>query len=163
MKRPLPLCAIAGLISCLTNIGCSDNWQAETQPASGRVSINGQPPVGALVQLYPAGEKVDVRNSRPWGLVGNDGAFALSTYESGDGAPTGEYKFTIIWPVDPSSPAPTDRLNYQYSRPEQSTWSISIQEGENLLPPVDITGAKVLTKEQASAPRQAPPTPGMAS
>jgi hypothetical protein len=160
MKRISP-CTIAGLLAFLTSLGCSDNWQAATHPASGRVSINGEPPVGALVQLYPLGEKVDVRNSRPWGLVGTDGAFTLSTYESGDGAPTGEYKFTIIWPVDPSSPAPTDRLDYKFSRPEQSTRSMTIQEGENVLPPVDITGAKVLSKEQASSSRQAPPIPGM--
>jgi hypothetical protein len=153
--------AVAGLVACLTCLGCSDNWQAETHPASGRVSINGEPPTGALVQLYPVGEKVDVRNSRPWGKVGDDGAFSLSTYETADGAPAGEYSFTIVWPVDPSVPAPTDRLQFKYSQPERSKWPVTIQAGENVLPLVEITGAKVLSKNQASAPRQAPPGPAI--
>ncbi len=35
---------------------------------------------------------------RPHGRVGPDGRFTLTTYQPGDGAPTGKYNVTVVWP-----------------------------------------------------------------
>ncbi|GIW98619.1 MAG: hypothetical protein KatS3mg111_1952 [Pirellulaceae bacterium] len=142
--------------------GCGDaDWHAETHPAQGRITINGSPPVGAVITLYPTGGKVDTRNSTPWALVEEDGSFTLSTYELGDGAPAGAYKLTVRWPVDVTdmSAALTDRLQGAYSRPERSQWTVTIEEGENQLPPIEITGAKVLAEERSTKLRGGPNGP----
>jgi len=145
--------------------GCrGEDWQASTYPAQGRITINGKPPEGAVVELHSRGEeKPDVRNSRPWGIVQSDGTYSLSTYEKSDGAPPGEYAVTIRWPPDVSQPSFADRLGGAYSTTRKSKWSVTIEEGENELPPIEITGARVQSKEHARPPRQAPPGPGMGS
>lgn len=144
----LPLCA-----------GCGEDWQAETYPAHGRIAINGEPPAGAIVELRSVHAQPDVRDSRPWGVVDAEGRFVLSTYEAGDGAPRGEYKVIIRWPPDVTQPSLADRLGGAYATSDKSQWSVSIEEGENELPSIDITGAKVASKEKAVAPRRAPPGP----
>jgi len=148
-------------LACLACLGCGEDWQAETHPVIGRVNINGQAPEGAVVTLYTTGEKVDERNSRPWGVVQHDGSFTLTTYDKGDGAPVGTYKLTIKWPEDLSKPstAMTDRLGGKFARPEQSQWTVTIEEGNNELELIEITGVKVQTKRHAS-PGKAPPMPG---
>lgn len=160
MKR-VPSPAMAGLLVCLTCLGCGGDWQAETHPAGGQISVNGEPPAGAVVELHATGEAVDVRNSRPWAIVQEDGSYTLSTYERNDGAPVGEYAVTVRWPPDVSQPSLSDRLNNAYVDPSRSQWKVTISEGDNELPPIEITGAKVLSEEQANRAGTAPPGPGM--
>lgn len=138
--------------------GCGgEAWQAETHPASGRVSVNGEPPVGALVHLYPAAESVDKRNSRPWGKVQEDGTFTLSTYKPADGAPVGEYIFTIVWPDEPLKPTLFDRLGHKYAKPEQSQWRLVVEEGENEFPPIEMQRVKVTMEPPKNAsPKHTP-------
>lgn len=156
--KGIDLLALAGLLICL---GCGENWQAETHPTHGRITINGEAPNGAVVELYATGEAVDVRNSRPWAIVQEDGTYSLSTYERGDGAPAGQYAVTVRWPPDVSQPSLADRLGGAFVRPERSRWSVTVGEGENELPPIEITGAKISSREQANSPRRAPPGPPM--
>jgi len=142
--------------------GCSDDWRAETHPVTGKILVNGKPPEGAVVTLHPADEKVDKRNSMPWGVVDADGVFHLQTYEKGDGAPVGEYHVTIKWPwdVNDMSLAMTDRLGKAYSRPEKSKWQVTIVEGGNILDPIEITGAKVVMEPPSKTGGKSPGPPG---
>lgn len=153
------LTSALGLLICAT--GCGEDWQAETYPAHGRITINGQPPAGAVVELHSVGEKPDIRNSRSWAVVREDGTYTLSTYEMEDGAPAGQYAVIIKWPPDVTKPSFADRLGGAYSNPKRSQWTVTIVESKNELPPIEITAAKVLSKEQARSPRQAPPGPAM--
>ncbi|QEG01944.1 hypothetical protein Mal15_60250 [Stieleria maiorica] len=143
--------------------GCADEaWQADTYPAHGTITVNGEPPEGAVVELVASGRsQPDVRNSRPWALVEADGTFALSTYEIGDGAPAGEYDVLIRWPPDASKPSFADRLSGAYSTAEKSPWTFTVKQEENTLPAIEITGAKVQSEERARPPRQAPPGPAV--
>lgn len=152
------LLAAAATLVCA---GCGEDWQAETYPAGGRITVNGEPPGGAVVELRSTGEQPDVRNSRPWGVVQEDGTYTLSTYEQGDGAPAGSYKVVVRWPPDVTQPSLADRLSGAYANSERSQWTVTIEEGENELPHIAIEGANVLSKDEAAAPRQAPPGPGM--
>ncbi|RUL83183.1 hypothetical protein [Tautonia sociabilis] len=133
--------------------GCGESWEAETYPASGRLTINGDPAEGALVQLHAIGEPPDERNSRPWGKVRSDGTYTLSTYRNEDGAPAGEYALTITWPPDSSVPSLDDRLGFTYSDPGRSKWKVTIEEGENELPPITLTEP---TLDHSSAGRRRP-------
>lgn len=134
----------ASLAACALAAGCGgEEWQVATHPATGRITINGEAPAGALVQLHSIGGKVDERDSRPWGKVREDGTYSLSTYETGEGAPPGTYAITVTWPTDPKVPFAPDRLKYKYSRPEQSKWQATIKEGENEIPTIEIAGASI--------------------
>ena len=143
--------------------GCGgEEWQAATYPARGTITVNGEPPIGAVVELRSTGAQPDVRNSRPWAVVQADGSFALSTYMQGDGAPVGTYKVVVRWPPDVTQPSLADRLSGAYATPERSQWTVTIAEGENDLPPVAITGAKVLPKMTSPTGPASPPGPMLA-
>lgn len=135
--------AIGSLASVISLVGCSDDWHASPQPVSGKVTVNGQPPAGAVVQLEPVSAPVDVRKSRPLGVVQDDGTFTLKTYEPGDGAPIGDYKFLIHWPEDWREPSSFDRLDHKYDRPETSAVTVSVVAGVTELSPIAIENAKV--------------------
>ena len=151
---------IVALLAGVSVLGCGDDqWQAATHQAHGRVTVNGEPAAGAVVELHCVGQKPDARNSRPWAIVKHDGSFTLSTYEQGDGAPAGEYALVVRWPPDVSQPSLADRLGGSFARPEQSRWRVTIKEGENELPPVAITGAKVLSPHPVRSASKTPPGP----
>jgi hypothetical protein len=148
-----PARALAAAVLAAACLGCGESWEAATYPASGRVTINGEPPAGALVQLCPTGAKVDERDSRPWGVVKEDGSYTLATYDGGAGAPAGEYMFTITWPPSVKVPSMADRLGHRYSKPDQSRWKMTIKPGENALPDVEMTNVVVNSKlQQESKP-----------
>lgn len=135
----LTLFAVVGLVGC----GGSD-WQVQTYPSQGSVTINGEPPEGAVVELHSVGtQSPDVRDSRPWGIVQADGTYTLSTYEMGDGAPAGEYSVLIRWPPDVTKPSFADRLSGAFSTTEKSKWTVTIEQGDNELPLIEISGVKV--------------------
>ena len=139
----------ASLTATLT--GCGEDWQAQTFPVSGRLTINGQPATGALVQLVATGAQPDVRNSRPWGVVGPDGAFHLATYEPGSGAPAGDYGLTITWPVDSSVLGSPDRLQGKYADPATYRQPVTIKGGPTAIPPIELTRVIVAQNPRAAA------------
>ncbi|WP_164102087.1 hypothetical protein [Candidatus Laterigemmans baculatus] len=154
-----PLMRCSGLsLACLLLAGCGgdDAWHAETQPVQGKITINGQPPAGAVVTLYPTGAEFDVRESKPWGVVGPDGIYQLRTYEKGDGAPRGEYDVTIVWRENPSIPGSPDMLSGAYDEPTESQWSVTIEEDQTELPPIEVTGAKVAENPRRQMQRPSP-------
>ena len=133
------------LLLSLAALGCSNDeqWHAATQPVQGEISINGEIPSGAIVTLYPASEAVDIRESKPWGVVGDDGTYKLRTYNKGDGAPLGEYDVTFVWRENPSVPGSPDLLAGAYDEPAESQWKFTVESGQTQLPPIELTGAKV--------------------
>lgn len=155
--QPMQIRLMTAALACVLIVGCGDHWQADTQPATGRVTINGRPPAGALVHLYPVAERVDKRNSTPWGKVQPDGTFALTTYEPSDGAPMGEYFFTIVWPEDSSKPSLFDRLGRKYAKPQQSKWRVTVKEGDNVLPPIELTNVQVTMSAPQAQRKKMPP------
>jgi hypothetical protein len=73
-----------------------------------------------------------------------DGTFAVSTFEAGDGAPAGEYVATFAWGearglgIDTDS----DKLSGRYSNPETSEYHVTVKEGE----PTDMGRIELTTK-----------------
>jgi len=62
-------------------------------PVNGKLFIEGEPASGALVVFHPQG--VDRAAPRPKGYVDARGNFVISTFQPGDGAPSGEYRVTV--------------------------------------------------------------------
>jgi hypothetical protein len=111
----------------------------------GTLTINDEPAAGAMLVFHPADkEGFDARQTRPRADVGPDGVFEVTTYQQGDGAPTGDYKVGILWFKDPDASTPWDKLQGRYANPESTGIQVTINEGVNLLDPIDITGARVV-------------------
>lgn len=131
--------------------GCfGKKWQATLQPAHGTCLVNGLPATSAIVLLFPKSGNIDVRESKPWGVVDDKGEYRLSTYQSGDGIPIGDYDVTLVWLADRSQPKSADRLRDRYSDPKKPLMSISIQEGENTLPLIDLKESKLLPSSHSA-------------
>lgn len=98
--------------------------------------------------------KVDCHNRGPldnehptvsWAMTGDGGTFAISTYESGDGAPPGEYALTFHWGemnLISMNYGGKDRLKNKYSKPEDSVVKFTVKEGS----PVDLGEISLSTK-----------------
>ena len=86
-------------IACVA--GCSRSGDPSRKiviPVKGIIIVDGQTPSSPVsIVCEPVGG-VDVENPTVSQCVTNtDGSFALSTYESGDGVPPGEYVLLITW------------------------------------------------------------------
>ncbi len=112
------------------------DWKAERGRLFGEVVINSQPAKRVIVTLHPQGEAVDVRKSRPWGLT-NEGVYAADISESGDGAQWGVPgdDCVEVRSVEAGGDGPA---GVAYSKPEKSEWEVSVGEGENLLPKIEL-------------------------
>lgn len=111
-------------------------------PVRGILLVGGEPAEGAIIAFHPTSSS-EAKTTNPNGRVQADGTFELTTYESGDGAPAGEYVATIFWPEPPQSPIDhpamgPDRLKNRYADPSTSSIRVSVSEGENLLEPIRL-------------------------
>jgi hypothetical protein len=118
---------LAGLT--LLACGCGNGREPAYTVRGQVLDAQQKPAVGALVVFHPAetsaGDAV-----KPVGQVDETGAFSLTTYTKGDGAPAGEYVVTVTWPAPrkgPFEPEGGDRLNGRYANPKSSTIRFKVQ------------------------------------
>ncbi len=152
ISRPerLALAALAfGLAAVVC--GCGDD-RARVHPVSGRVLVEGEPAGGAVVIFYPQTEDLERKKFRPNAETDEEGNFQVTTYVQGDGAPPGDYLVSVVWnswsKVEPSPDGMeddetkvsqvVDRLRGRYEDPQASGISVTIERGENVLPPFEL-------------------------
>jgi hypothetical protein len=136
--------SLLALVAIVFVAGCGGSRppRVATHPAKGSISYQGQPIAGAFLALHPkASAQPNVPTSTA--IVQNDGSFTVTTYESGDGLPEGDYIVTAQWRKVVKSggefvPGP-DLLPARYSRPETSDVVIRVASGSNALPPIALT------------------------
>ncbi len=135
--------AVTFLVSQLILLGCSKpprgGPRVKTHPASGIVHVDGSPQAAVLVECYPEpGGTIQ----RPLaGHTDEEGKFVISTYESGDGLPVGEYALTFKWMVSQGLTA-IDKFKGAYSDPKKSEHKVTVTEGE----PIDLGVIELKTK-----------------
>jgi hypothetical protein len=121
--------------------GKQDASRVPVHPATGALSFRGQPASGAFVSLHPK-DSATVGAPSPRATVGPDGKFALSTYDSQDGAPEGNYVVTVQWykPVRQNGDlvGGPNVLPQKYASIRTSDLVIKIAAGENQLQPIVI-------------------------
>lgn len=141
----------------LSSAGCGGppEGQLETHPVSGRVIINGEPAEGCIVAFVPSDPELK-GEVMPGGTTDAKGRFQLTTYETGDGAPAGEYGVTLRWEAkdwpgreeqmkfDPVEPVGPDRLQEQFASSEKSGLQVTVTEGENELEPFRLDDVELL-------------------
>jgi hypothetical protein len=135
--------------------GCSDNGRLPIYPVSGELTINGAPAKGCVVTFVPVDPALQ-GVVLPTGKVNESGKFELTTYETGDGAPAGDYGVTLLWEatkwggrdpdrgVDPVVTVKPDRLMDKYASPEQSKLTAKVVAGKNALEPFRLNGVQLL-------------------
>jgi len=123
--------------------GCGDAGPERVPvfPAEGTVIWNGQPVAGALVVLHPVGAS-DPKALPARAQTDKEGKFKMSTYDTGDGVPLGEYTATVEWrkliEQNGEFKAGPNVLPPKYSKPETSDLKVRIAEGPNVIDPFTL-------------------------
>jgi len=134
---------IGGLL-LMVMVGCSaSDSRLATNPATGKVMFKkNTPAVDALVVFHPSspGFEKEIDSKKPFARVKEDGTFTLTTYEDGDGAPTGEYGVTIDWRVKGKESkfamnteggnGTKSMLSSKYGNPQQPFIKVTVKKGE---------------------------------
>jgi hypothetical protein len=136
--------AVIGLVA----LGCGDGRNIpKVYEVKGSVLINGQPASDVLVVLNrTSGEKL-ATPATSQGLTDAKGDFYISTYNTDDGAPEGDYVVTIEW-RERSGPMGTelggpDRLGGAYAKVEKTKevpgFAVKVTNQPLELPPFKLT------------------------
>jgi hypothetical protein len=149
---PMVLAALTGLSGCSGHSG-----RVPVHPVAGRVSVQGEVPVGALVVFHPKDQPAAAEVPKPSAKVKPDGSFRLTTFEAEDGAPAGAYAVTVQWqPLvtkDGDVKAGPNVLPPDYEKPESSPVTVTVNQGNNELKPIEIARAKGASAKRASRQR----------
>ncbi len=125
----------------LSTIGCRGESRLTVAPVHGRVTYRGQGIPKAIVIFWPTADVVDqAKKMRPFAYADDQGNFDLKTYVDGDGAPLGKYRVSIVAIAAPSGPIPPD-INKKYSSVDTAGIEVTVQAGDNNLPPFDLKSA----------------------
>ena len=130
---------LAGCASIVA-VGCrrqpAPSGRVPTYPVHGRLLIDGQPAMGAMIKFV-----TDKSGGRvPTAIVREDGSFSASFYDVEDGAPTGNYKLVVAWMQVPSGGGlAQNRLRGPYLNPDKPVRTITVGAREVSLEPIELT------------------------
>ena len=131
---------MAGAALVFVGVSCSKSDRIPVFPVQGTVLLDGKPVAHAFVVFHPLGN-TGPGDLHPRAQADQDGTFVLSTYESDDGAPAGEYRVTVQKykaPTDSDNGPPTNLLPGRYAKPDSSKLNARVQDGQNDLPPFQL-------------------------
>jgi hypothetical protein len=109
------------------------------------VYVDGQPADGLAVTCHSVAGLDKESPTLSSAFTGKDGKFEISTYESADGVPAGDYVLTFVWgkwnTISMTYGGP-DKLNDRYKDPKTSEFKVSVQQGK----PTDLGRIELTTK-----------------
>jgi hypothetical protein len=108
-------------------------------PVGGRVMVDGKPAAGVEVHLYPLNRYREAGVARPRGTTDRDGGFRLVTGEGKEGAPSGQYHVTLVWPAGGGG---ADRFGGAYAEPDGSGLTALIDDGTAELPTFNVSAGR---------------------
>ena len=106
-KRSFPVVVLVACASLWLN-SCGRSNRLPVYPVKGTVLVDGKPAKGVQLSFWPENGAADVGAYSPQAETDENGAFVLSTYEPGDGAPAGKYSVTARWPPECEIAAKSD-------------------------------------------------------
>jgi hypothetical protein len=104
-------------------------------PVHGQVLLDGKPVPYAYVVFHPVNSS-GASDIHPRAHAEEDGSFWISTYDSGDGAPPGEYVVTVAKfkaPTESDNGPAVNLLPAEYASPTQSRLRVRVEAGDNEL------------------------------
>ena len=141
--------ALAAGCLLLVLAGCSAEekpFRKVVVPVKGRITVDGMAPSTPIkIDCHNTGAADKEHPSASSGLTGDNGEFALSTYETGDGVPEGEYALTYFWGqfnLVSMSYGGKDQLKRKYLKPDDSITKFTAKDGS----PIDLGEIKLTTK-----------------
>jgi hypothetical protein len=142
---PLTQLLIAWVIVGLFTAGCNRGG-SKVHPVQGRILVSGKPAARALVTFHPEHPAEEKSVIRPTAVVDADGSFRLTSFHSGDGAPDGDYRVSVVWYLANPKPkaAEGDDANVRnylpevYARAETTPLRATIARGTNNLPTFEL-------------------------
>lgn len=131
--------------TALVLAGCNHrDYGVETFPVTGLVCVDGAPTAQVSVTLHRVGGMDKKTPTVSATISKEDGSFAISTFEDGDGVPAGDYVATFTWaefnPISRSMGP--DKLKGKYNDPDQSQFKVSVAPGAK----VDMGRIELVTK-----------------
>lgn len=117
----------------------------DTFPITGKLTIDGNPVGNVAVKANPVGKELSAANVSSSTFTDAEGNFEISTYESGDGVPEGDYTLTFMWgsrSLMTGRYEGPDKLNERYLDPEASEFKVSVKPGEE----IDLGTIELTTK-----------------
>lgn len=144
-RRFLGLMLMLG-VGALTSCQKPRGNRKHTEKVKGRITVDGTVPGSAVrVECHSTNSAASPDFTVSQTMTNPDGSFEISTYESGDGVPPGEYVLTFYWgelnAISMNYGGP-DRLNSRYSDPQKSEIKLTVKEGE----PIDLKEIPLTTK-----------------
>ena len=118
--------------------------RVETYPVTGIVKVDGQPVEKIAVRLHPVGGQQGKALPTASGFTDKDGKFSIGTYESGGGAPAGEYVLTFQWGQLNlmTNQYGGDKFKGKYLDPKKSQFKVKVEPGK----PTDVGVIELSTK-----------------
>ena len=116
--------------------------------------INGEPAKDVNVMFTPVAPIAGVTEPlSPAAVTGEDGSFRLMSFKPGDGAPAGDYRVTVIYPMNRFSKylSGIDRLQGKFANPKTSGLTARVEPKSNDLPSFDLK-ADVLPQQSVADP-----------
>jgi len=155
----LAMSFILGLVA-----GCDRGHTEATYRVNGTImDARGNPAVGAVVVFRPLADG-STDAVRPSAVVDEQGAYRLTTYRAGDGAPAGDYAITVIWPSPRRTPFEAgggDRLRGEFARVTESSLRMTVsRQPEQTAPPIVLdVGSGRRTRPTAAGGGETEKTP----
>jgi 5-hydroxyisourate hydrolase-like protein (transthyretin family) len=124
------LCLLSLLLVSACQRESPDGPRVNVSPIKGQVLVDGQPAANLAVRCVPL-EGPNTALPTPSDFTDDQGRFEISTYESGDGAPPGEYQLIFQWGQYNlmNGQYQGDKLKGNYADPEKSEHVAVVVEG----------------------------------
>jgi len=131
LVRVIPRLIVLG---CLTLVatGCSGNKGPKLVPVSGKVTLDGKPLPGGVVNFFPAKEPDSKYHSVA--TIDSSGTYKLTT-NGKDGAPLGSYKVTVATEMPPGAdvkpgemPPKLPAIHHKYKILDQTPLTVEVVE-----------------------------------
>jgi len=139
------MAALAVLCLWLSSCGERTPDRKETFPVTGEVYVDGQPAAQLQIACHDVKGIDAAVPTVSSAMTGPDGKFAISTYQSADGVPEGEYLLTFTWGtfnmITKSYGGP-DKLNGRYADQQKSPHRFKVEPGK----PTELGRIELSTK-----------------
>ncbi len=133
---------VAASLLCGLAVGCSGSKQTPVYPVRGQVLLNGKPLPQAIVTFHPNGAGPDA--PAPSAQTDAEGRYTLTSFESGDGAPEGDYAVSLVCfrarELRKGSDEDSARniVPVRYANAATSRLTAKVSPGANELPPLQV-------------------------